>query len=226
MKRHNKVIKIFICAVLFSLLFSLGTIFALADENIDDVNNNLQIQAGEVEGIEETVGGGDEIAENTEDNVFSLLYEKTMANLSEIFSVLAFLGTIGIGFLYRRGLLPIFTKAVGSIGESIGNIKEEGERISEASGAKIDSLTERLSEIESSFSIFSSSLSSLESKLQSEEAAMTERQRLSVIMNSQVELLYDIFMSSSLPEYKKEAVGAKILKMREELGADDARKEK
>ena len=220
MKKHFGT-KAFLCLVLtvvLSLSVGLGTVVSYADETVEeDVNNNLQIPEENIENTDEIQHTGAENGETGEENFFTLLYSMAMDNFGEIFSLLAFVGTLVVGFLYKKGLLPLFSKAVSSIGQGIGQIKEESARASEASGVKIDGLCEKLAELENSFIIFSESLSSLEGKLKSEQAALSERNKMSVIMNSQVDLLYDIFMSSSLPEYKKEAVGAKFLQMREEL---------
>ncbi len=218
--------RILIPALTLVLLLGLGAIFACADE-IDDVNVNASLQnsAGEVENTHESATVGDENEVDEGKNFFALIYDKAMNNLSEIFSILAFIGTLAVAFFYKRGMLPLFTKAVNGIGQGISEIRKESERAAEESGIKIGAIADKLSAVEEAFAAFSSSLAALEEKLESEEAAISERRKMSVIMSSQVDLLYDIFMSSSLPEYKKEAVGAKFLQMREELNGDDSREE-
>ena len=39
-------------------------------------------------------------------------------------------------------------------------------------------------------------------------------------MKAQVDMLYEIFMSSSLPQYQKDSVGEKISSMRKSLSED------
>lgn len=218
--------RILIPTLTLAFVLSLGAIFAYADE-IDDANVNVSLQnsAEEIENTHENATVGDENEVDEGRNFFALIYDKAMNNLSEIFSILAFIGTLAVAFFYKRGLLPLFTKAVNGIGQGIGEIRKESERAAEESGIKIGAIADKLSAVEESFAAFSSSLTALEEKLESEEAAISERKKMSVIMSSQVDLLYDIFMSSSLPEYKKEAVGAKFLQMREELNSDDSREE-
>ena len=41
------------------------------------------------------------------------------------------------------------------------------------------------------------------------------------LLGVQIDLLHDIFMSSSLPEYKKEEVGERIRSMKKELSSDE-----
>lgn len=160
---------------------------------------------------------GEDFIPQDEGNFFLFLYEGVMDNISEIFSLFSFIGTLVIAFIYKKGLLPLFSKTVTGLKDGIGAIKEESESALSAGGQKIDLVRDKLSEIENTFSLFSESVTSLESKLAAEEALASERKKLEIIMGSQIDLLYDIFMSSSLPEYKKEAVGAKFLQMREEL---------
>ena len=47
---------------------------------------------------------------------------------------------------------------------------------------------------------------------------------LRLILNSQIELLYEIFMSSSLPTYQKDAVGARFAEMKRALEKETEKK--
>ena len=49
------------------------------------------------------------------------------------------------------------------------------------------------------------------------EKLCRERDAMRTILTSQVDMLYAIFICSSLPEYQKEEIGLKIQQMREEL---------
>lgn len=178
-------------------------------ENLTGGNDNIHSEA--------TDDSGEDFTPREEKNFFLFLYEGVMDNISEIFSLFSFIGTLVIAFIYKKGLLPLFSKTVAGLRDGIGAIKQESESALSAGGQKIDLVRDKLSEIENTFSLFSESVSTLESKLAAEEALTSERKKLEIIMGSQIDLLYDIFMSSSLPEYKKEAVGAKFLQMREEL---------
>jgi hypothetical protein len=54
----------------------------------------------------------------------------------------------------------------------------------------------------------------LEKRLVSEDEAKRDKEQLSTVMMAQIDMLYDIFMSASLPQYQKDAVGEKIAKMK------------
>ena len=49
------------------------------------------------------------------------------------------------------------------------------------------------------------------------ESLESERRVIRALMSEEVELLGDIFMSSSLPDYKKEEVGVRLNKLRETI---------
>ena len=55
----------------------------------------------------------------------------------------------------------------------------------------------------------------LSGNLRDESEARREKKQLYLILNAQIEMLYDLFMSSALPQYQKDAVGEKIAKMKE-----------
>ena len=186
---------------------------------IEDGDGNSPLHTGG------TGGTGDDFKGEEDKNLFVLLYEGAMDNLSEILSLFSFIGTLLIAFIYKKGLLPLFSKTVTGIRDGIGAIKKESEEARNFNSSKIDSVRDKLAEIENTFTLFSESVATLEAKLAAEEALTSERKKLELIMGSQIELLYDIFMSSSLPEYKKEAVGAKFLQMREELKKNELAEE-
>jgi hypothetical protein len=87
-------------------------------------------------------------------------------------------------------------------------------------------VTERLGELENSVTLFRETLDTLEEQLQCEAEYVKERKKMNRIMLAQIDMLYDIFMSSALPQYQKDAVGGKIQIMKEELGLYDKIAEK
>ena len=45
--------------------------------------------------------------------------------------------------------------------------------------------------------------------------------RLDTILEGELDMLYDIFMTSSLPEYEKARVGERMRKLKEVLNSDE-----
>ena len=65
----------------------------------------------------------------------------------------------------------------------------------------------------------SASLEKVEDELQAVKESRGERETYKTIMLSQIDMLYDIFMSSALPQYKKDEIGEKIGAMKAELSS-------
>lgn len=153
----------------------------------------------------------DEIAE---DNLFAQIYEEISAYTSEILCVLTFGGSLILAIAYKKGLLPIVKGSLLSIGNAVSNIKESaGESIEKTSQLeksfeiakeKLDVLTNRVCTLDQL----------LREKLDMEDEEKKAKIELKLVLNSQIDMLYDIFMASALPQYQKDAVGEKIAKMK------------
>ena len=76
--------------------------------------------------------------------------------------------------------------------------------------ALVKKLGERLDEM-------STTLNEVKEKEQQKEK---NSESLAVIVGAQIDMLYDIFMSSALPQYQKDAIGERVAKMKEALRKD------
>ena len=172
-------------------------------------------------GAEEVEGNmtADETAEdeNTEKSAFSIAYDELVANADKILSALAFIGSLILAFSYKKGLFPIvkgtltkLTSVVGEIGERADSIAQNGEE-----NAKL--ISERLKKTEEMISHFGESISAVEKELESAKENQKNEENFRIILRAQVDMLYEIFMSSSLPQYSKDAVGEKISAMKAAL---------
>ena len=150
-------------------------------------------------------------------NIFDTVYEILLENCDKILSALAFIASLILIFVYKKGLLPILKGALASLGASVSSLKDETGRINEKSSEKIELATQKLENAEQIISSLGDKLAQLEVKLESTEELKLSAQAMRTIMDSQVDMLYNIFMSSSLPAYQKEAVGTKITEMRKLL---------
>lgn len=153
------------------------------------------------------------------DNLFEEIYNELYAHASEIISALTLVGTLIIGFAYKKGLLPLVSRAVNGIQSAVGKIKENTEQGAKSTQDGIEAINTKLSELENSLNIFSESFCELGERLECCCDYENDKKKMSTLISAQVDMLYDIFMTSSLPQYQKDAVGARIGKMREELSA-------
>ena len=198
MKRKNeKLTKIIItlaCAVALLVAFCVG------------------VSASEAEIITEG-------AEAVDENVFAEIYAVVRANADKIFSALAFIGTLIVGAMYKSGLLPLLSDALGKFKGTLEGIKSENERYESLTGAKLSEMGVSIKNIEKSLEDTGSQIARIEGELSVYEEALAERESMKIILSSQIDMLYSIFMASSLPQFEKEEIGNKIARMREELNS-------
>ena len=168
-----------------------------------------------------------EAEEITEATVFDKLYTEVSEYAGEILCALAFIGSVVLAFAYKKGLMPIVKSSLVTIGNAMSKMKdsvnknaERGEEMNReiASGLDgavkvIQTLGERIDTLEKS----------LTERLADKDETAREKEALSIIMTSQIDMLYEIFMSASLPQYQKDAIGEKIAKMKGALAKNGDR---
>ena len=151
-------------------------------------------------------------------NFFEKVYEEVMGYTSEILCALTFAGSIGIAFAYKKGLLPLVEGSLVAIGNAVTKIKESTKENTEISSQLGESITGRLTETQELLMRLSERIGTLENTLggsiKSESDARLEMGQLRLVVDAQIDMLYDIFMSSALPQYQKDAVGERIAKMK------------
>jgi len=152
----------------------------------------------------------------TETSPFAVIYSFALEHIGEIFSVLSFIGAAIIALLYKKGLLPTLRTALGSMADIISGIKDTAEKSESASSEIKEQITKRLNQAEGGINTICTSLDSLTARLEA-LAADDEKRKMREIMGAQIDMLYEIFLSSSLPEYQKEAVRERMQAMKEVL---------
>ena len=152
-----------------------------------------------------------------EPGIFTIFYEKAMAHSGEILSALAFIGSFVIAITYKKGLLPLIKGALSALGNGVSSMRAQAEKSIEESKDAIVTLGERLNSTEELIESLGATVGALSDKLRSANETAAENERARILMESQVDLLYEIFMTSSLPQYAKDQVGERIAKMRAEL---------
>ena len=151
------------------------------------------------------------------ENMFGVIYETVLQYSAEIFSFLSLIGTVVISYLYKKGLLPSVKTALSSLGNTVGKIKESNDMQCMEQKTNSEKVDERLTRFEKSLEEYGKSLEELKEHLICEEEMKKQRMRTDKILSSQIDMLYDIFMTSSIPHYQKEATGERINKMRKEI---------
>lgn len=141
-------------------------------------------------------------------------------NSAEILSLMTFIGSLVLALTYKRGLLPKLSSALVSIGGSVGNLTESTERSVEEISKRVDSILSEGKSTEKACIALGENVSTLAEKLEEIKSDSCNIKEFRLILSSQVDMLYDIFMSSALPQYSKDAVFEKISAMKEALSKD------
>jgi len=150
-------------------------------------------------------------------NLFEEAYRTAIRHSDELFSALAFLGTVIIAFCYKKGLIPLLTAALKSLGDNVKSLREGSVESLERAGEGVSDISERLAKLENAIELFSADVSALEESLGSEAKLRGDARAQSKILLAQIDMLKDVFISSSLPQYQKDAVNEKVKEMKEEL---------
>lgn len=182
---------------------------ASADGTVSDAEDNA------VDGEKSDTGVEQTSLDEEKSSPFVLFYEALSEHAPAIMSAFAAIASVILAFCYGKGLLPMLKDALGGMLSAVGSLKtsvsENDGKLKEVSEA----LARRLEAAEESIG-----------RITELTAALSEigdgRADVITVMSEQVELLYDVFMQSSLPEYKKERIGERIASMKSRLAAGEA----
>ena len=157
--------------------------------------------------------------EAAEESLFGEIYDFFISNADRIFAILAFSASILLAFAYKRGLIPLLKSALGSLKSSVVEIKDEAEKGASESASMLTRASENLGQAELLLESLSERLCKIDDKLSDAANCQNMISVVETVLASQTELLYEIFMSSSLPLYQKESVGERISEMKKQLAS-------
>ena len=168
--------------------------------------------AAEADPPEENAVFDEKEADVPTENSFSRIYEFINENSDKLLSLCSFIGTLVIALLYKNGFIPGLKRATASVSEALNRIKEESERIAKGTQSNDVALEKLLDQTQMQIKAIEAMCDNTD-----RESIESERRVIRALMSEEVELLGDIFMSSSLPDYKKEEVGVRLNKLRETI---------
>lgn len=177
---------------------------------IDSANSNITI--GSVTDTENSTASPE-----SEKNFFEALYGAISENSAEIASIAAAVCSMILAFVMSRGLTPMLKNALGGIARAASELGEDVRESEKHSATVTDALMERLSLTEATVERLTGVIETLSERSTHDQEEQLMREDILTVMSAQVELLYDLFMSSALPEYKKAAVGERVSLMRHKL---------
>ncbi len=201
----KKGFKFILIILTLTLTFSVG-IMAYADDALPEESAEIA-QEEEVRVSEE----------DSSKNFFTLVYDTLSDHISELLSALTLISSIVVGYFYKRGLMPSVKGVLSGINGAVGRLKESSDKEIECRKSDAKKVEDTLSSFGKSLEEQGRLISGIEERLITEEEYYKQKEKLNLILTSQVDMLYNIFISSSLPQYQKDAMSEKILAMRKEL---------
>lgn len=214
-------------------LYAAGDLAAnVSDEDTDnaaeaDAENfenedaeNLEVESTENQLGENAVDTDIEDAENG----FEKIYDAAIAHVSEILSLAAFVGSLVCAVIYKSGLMPLMEKGLGGIKNAAQKIKEATDRAECDNKASLGYINDKMGELEAAISEMQETLKAATAAMDSAVDAKAHQARIDGLLSGELDMLYDIFMSSALPEYEKARVGERVAKLKEELHSNEDEK--
>lgn len=159
-------------------------------------------------------------------NGFSVLLEGVKAHFGEIFSALAFVGSIIVMFCYKSGLLPVVKEGLRQLAGGVRGLGEHTVTIREDTAELRAAMERELAAAEGVLTKMADALESLEKKLGDEAARDREISALKQAVSCEIDMLYNVFMAAAMPQYLKEQLGESVAEMKAMLkvgGTDEGK---
>ena len=208
----KKNLKVIFTISIITLIISLFTVCVSAEEVASDTEN-VEISDTGMDINEETAPE----QEPKSEGVFPSLYAFFEENIAEIFSILSFCGTAIVMLTYKKGLLPFVAQGISTVAAGVKSLGENAAKIKDETGVHNGELKERLEEAEQLLLGMENAISQLEEKLKLSDDDAKSKQRYECVLNAQIDMLYEVFMAASLPQYLKERVGERVSEMKHAL---------
>ena len=213
MKKEIK--KLLAVMLAFVFIFSLLAINTFAENE-----EAAETTAAEIVPAENDVqqAPSDDTTADTEksksENIFEFIYREAMKHSDKILSLLAFLSSLIVALGYRKTLLPIIKGALSKLSSTLDTASQDAEKRSGEAEKKLNEAKESFEEAKALFGALTENFSSLIEKLDEASKLQKFNSEVKLLIESQIDMLYEVFISSSLPVYQKEAVGEKIAEMK------------
>lgn len=209
---------IFTLCLCLILAFAFSTVSQAAQNGESETQSENGEQSTQAS-TEPSPDGEKEAPAPTEENPFLTLYELLGAHLPELFSALSLLGACIIGFCYKKGLLPILRDGIGAIGSATKEWGENAETYAKDAKKICEDANNSIQFVSSCVEKMNASLTCVEERIAALGDQKTETEILRELMRGQVDMLYDIFLCSSLPQFEKDRVGKRVEEMKRLLEA-------
>lgn len=155
-------------------------------------------------------------AEAVEENIFTEIYTAISENAADILSLLSFAASITVALFYKYALSPLIKGGLDKITNGVKDISGESSKEYKSISEAQASLAEQGEELNGKLDGLLQDIDGIK-----KSARGSLDGRLLTVITAQVNMLNEIFQSSALPVYQKEAVGNMINEMKSELKKDE-----
>ena len=199
--------KKYLLLIFLILVFTLSISVTVFAEEIPETENAYTENTAPVE-----------MPDNAEEqNTFSEIYELILNNSDKLFSLLAFISSLVMVFAYKKGLIPIINTGLSAIRKSTDTFeKSAGESLIKAEES-LNFLTSKFASCINTLEDISDCVDKLSERLDAIEEDKDSAKTFKTVMLSQIDMLYEIFMKSGLPQYSKDALGEKVAQMKKSI---------
>lgn len=164
-------------------------------------------------------------ADAEKESFFDVLFVGIEENMSSILSALAFIGSVIVMFCYKKGLIPIISDGIKALAGGVKQLGEKSNSIATDVEENAKFIEEKLLTVNELIQKMESALSLLEANEKNENSNKLHRAKIETVLNTQTEIMYEIFMSADLPQYIKDNIGEKLGNMKKslcEVSADES----
>ena len=164
--------------------------------------------------LADTDGAQDTIPAGTQTNAFAAVFDFVMENRAAVLSALSFISALYVALSYKKALLPTIKDMILKIKKSTDEVGEKNERCEK--------------ELQAAYSTFVEKAEQYESRVRELQAALADisdskcaQARIENALLCELDMLYEVFMAASLPQYEKDRVGEKFAAIRRIAGVGD-----
>lgn len=146
-------------------------------------------------------------------------------NKTSLFSGLAALSSIILGFSFRKSLLPLIRKAleqfVNALKGGLQKANDSVEKLQASSDAQLKALADLVAPMLEKANVALEQSTASQEKLSLLEKTAADEQKsrevLSTVLTAQMDMFYQFFMSVNLPQYQKDKLGEMYLQMQKKI---------
>ncbi len=149
------------------------------------------------------------------ENFFESLYLAVREHIGDIMCAVSLALTLLMTVLYKKGLMPYMTHSLSTIGSAINSIQRSTEKYADDGG--ISGIKAMLEQAQETVSALKVGIAEIEKTLCGMASERSDIAKFKAVMECQSTLLFDILMSSSIPQYQKDAVGEKLAEIKAQL---------